>query len=62
LIIQPKEDLLVNPKHSEDLKRKIPHAQLISVKAGHGVIREIPQEINQALLKHFKSAIEKKDA
>lgn len=62
LIIQPKEDLLVNPKHSEDLKKKIPHAELISVKAGHGVIREIPQEINQALLKHFKSAIEKTDA
>jgi pimeloyl-ACP methyl ester carboxylesterase len=61
LIIQPKEDLLVNPKHSDDLKKKIPHAKFISVKAGHGVIREIPQEINQALFDHFKS-IETSDA
>jgi aminoacrylate hydrolase len=57
LIIQPVQDLLIRPSESERLKRLMPHAELRSFpNAGHGLIRECADEVNAALLEHFRTA------
>lgn len=57
LIIKPELDILVNPEHSERLKRGIRHASMMVLPdAGHGLIFQSAQEVNERLLEHFASA------
>jgi pimeloyl-ACP methyl ester carboxylesterase len=51
------QDLLIRPSESKRLKRLMPHAELRSFpNAGHGLIRECADEVNAALLDHFRTA------
>jgi len=57
LIIQPAQDILIRPAESERLKRLMPHAELrVFANGGHGLIRECADEVNAALLEHFRKA------
>jgi pimeloyl-ACP methyl ester carboxylesterase len=57
LIVKPELDILVNPRHSDRLKRGIKHAKVMKLPAaGHGVIFQCAEEVNQRLLAHFESA------
>ncbi len=57
LIIKPELDILVNPRHSERLKQGIKQASMMVLpEAGHGVIFQCAQEINDRLQEHFASA------
>ncbi len=54
LVVKPEKDILVRPRHSEDLHKRIPHSSLMRVAdAGHGLIFQSAQAINQRLLEHF---------
>lgn len=58
LIVRPGLDDLVSPKHSDRLKRLLPHAEVLRLdEAGHGVIRQCKDVVNAALLAHFKKAV-----
>ena len=51
LIIQAQQDYLVHPRGSLRLRILIPHSHFLSIpEAGHGVIRQDPSPINDALL------------
>lgn len=57
LVIQPGQDILIDPRHSAFLAAHIPGARLLTLPAvGHGLLRERPAEVNEALLSHFAAA------
>ena len=57
LVVAPGRDLLVRPRACRDLVRRIPGAQVLSLKeAGHGVLRQCQAEVNDALVGHLKGA------
>lgn len=57
LVIQAKDDLLVNPKHSESLAAAIPEAKLVSFsQAGHGLVRQSNINLNSVLASHLESS------
>jgi 3-oxoadipate enol-lactonase len=57
LVICAEQDLLVRPKLTRDLHRGIPGAELFCVPdAGHGVIRQSFEGINEKMLLHFAAA------
>lgn len=57
LIIKPELDILVSPRHSDRLHRDIRHAALMKLPdAGHGLIFQCAEKVNQRLLEHFDSA------
>ncbi len=54
LVVKPGEDALVPPEESERLASTIPGARLFELPdAGHGLIRQCADELNDALLEHF---------
>ncbi len=54
LIVKPCLDLLIRPEESDELHRLIPDSTVLSFQdAGHGIIRQCPERLNEALLKHF---------
>jgi 3-oxoadipate enol-lactonase len=56
LIIKPGEDILVRPSGSDALARLIPGARVLKIaNAGHGVIRQAADTVNEALLAHFQA-------
>ncbi len=56
LVIKPELDILVNPTHSDRLHQGIPHAALLRLpSAGHGVIFQCAEQVNERLLVHFGS-------
>lgn len=57
LLIRPGRDLLVRPEQSDRLARLMPHARMVRLdEAGHGLIRQCAQQVNEALLGHFARA------
>jgi len=57
LIVKPCLDLLIRPEENDQLHRLIPGSTLLAFPdAGHGIIRQCPERLNQALLGHFASA------
>ena len=56
LVIQPQNDLLIHPKHSVHLSNALPNVTLKTVTdAGHGLIRQKPDIINQLLIEHLQN-------
>ena len=54
LVIKPTEDILVDPRGSDRLAQGIPGATLLEIPgAGHGLVRQVPEILNPALLAHF---------
>jgi len=53
LVVQPAADVLIHPRHSAVLAAGIPGARLVTLPAGHGLLREDPEAVNAALLGHF---------
>ena len=57
LVVQAAQDILIRPSHSEALARGIPSARLVRIhEAGHGVIVEQRDAVNQLLREHFEAA------
>ncbi|MEZ4463767.1 MAG: alpha/beta fold hydrolase [bacterium] len=57
LVIKPERDVLIHPRHSDHLAARIPGARLVAVPdAGHGLLREHPEQISDLLLQHFAEA------
>lgn len=57
LVVKAERDVLIRPRASDVLHRRIPGARLrVFPGAGHGVIRQCPAELNQSLLAHFARA------
>ena len=58
LIVKPAKDLLIRPEESDQLHDLIPGSTLYTLEdSGHGVIRQCPGRLNQALLDHFLMAV-----
>ncbi len=54
LIVRPRHDLLIHPREVDRLARLLPHATILRLEeAGHGLIRQVPERLNAALLSHF---------
>lgn len=57
LVMQPAADRLIRSEHSARLARAIPGAKLVTVPTvGHGLLRETPELVAQALAEHFAAA------
>ena len=57
LIIKPELDILVHPRHSDRLHHGIKHADMMTLPhAGHGLIFQCAEEVNERLLEHFGTA------
>lgn len=57
LIIKPRKDILVPPRNSDRLRRRLPHARLLELEdAGHGAVFQKAREINQAVREHVAGA------
>jgi pimeloyl-ACP methyl ester carboxylesterase len=57
VILRPEGDLLVSPRNSDLLHSLIPGSKLVSFPlAGHGLIQECADSVNEALLDHFVDA------
>ena len=57
LIIKPELDILISPRHSDRLQQNIEHASMMKLPdAGHGLIFQCADQVNQRLLRHFGSA------
>ena len=55
LIVKPEKDILVKPRHSDELHQCIAGSSLMRLPdAGHGVIFQSAKELNRGLLDHFK--------
>ena len=51
LIVRPGLDLLIHPSASDELQRLLPGATMLRCdEAGHGVIRQCSEEVNEAIL------------
>lgn len=56
LLVQPVQDVLVDPRHSERLQALIPGSRLVRYEdAGHGLIRQCAARLNEDLLAHFRA-------
>lgn len=54
LVMQPAADRLIRSEHSARLARAIPGAKLLTIPTvGHGLLRETPRLVTDALLDHF---------
>jgi len=54
LVIKPVLDLLVPPSGSDALGELIPGARVVAIEgAGHGLMGQVPDEINRLLLEHI---------
>jgi len=57
LIIKPELDVLIHPKHSEELHRLIPGSRIARIAdAGHGLIRQMGPEVAALIRTHIESA------
>ncbi|TNF37678.1 MAG: alpha/beta fold hydrolase [Deltaproteobacteria bacterium] len=57
LVIKPEADVLVRPTENERLHASIPGSTILRLPgAGHGLLRQVPDAINAALLSHFAAA------
>ncbi len=57
LIVRCGKDVLVPPHRSDRLRRRIAHAKLLDLpEAGHGVIFQCKDEVNEGLRRHFADA------
>lgn len=57
LLVRPGQDILVRPGEVDRLARLLPHAQVLRLDdAGHGLIRQVPEVLNPALLAHLAAA------
>lgn len=57
LVVQPGKDLLIRPSATRGLAARIQGAHRLHLPtAGHGVLRQCREEVNQALLAHLASA------
>ncbi|MCB9786578.1 MAG: alpha/beta fold hydrolase [Deltaproteobacteria bacterium] len=57
LIVKPADDILVAPRHSDRLHRLIPGSRLLEIAdAGHGVLGQHAERLNEALLTHYARA------
>ncbi len=55
LIVKPEKDILVKPRHSDELHRRIVSSSLMRLPdAGHGVIFQSAKDVNRLLLDHFR--------
>ena len=56
LVVKPSRDILVKPRHSDTVHRLIPNSRLVECpNAGHGVIRQEADRINDLLREHFRA-------
>ena len=54
LIVKAGRDILVNPKHNDELHRLIPNSRLVELpNAGHGLIRHAADAVNALLRTHI---------
>jgi pimeloyl-ACP methyl ester carboxylesterase len=54
-VVQAAHDRLVHPRHSEVLASRLPHARLVRVgTAGHGLVVESADAVNDALRAHVR--------
>lgn len=57
LVVKPKRDVLVRPKNSDRIAKRVPNAKLLTLAdAGHGCLFQSQHQVNQALLEHFRDA------
>lgn len=57
LIVKPALDVLIRPESADRLRRRIPHARLLTLPdAGHGAIFQRAREVNDALRRHVQDA------
>lgn len=56
LLVRPHHDLLIRPTQTDRLHRALPHARVLHLPGGHGVIRQLPDVLNAAMLDHFATA------
>ena len=57
LVVKPQHDILVRPRHSDELHRAIPGSRLLSFdRAGHAITAQCASELNGHLLAHFAAA------
>jgi pimeloyl-ACP methyl ester carboxylesterase len=57
LVVQPGDDILVRPVHSERIAQLIPGATLLQIPdAAHGVVSEHKQRVNEAIRRHIAAA------
>jgi len=57
LIIKPAKDILVPPRNSDRLRRRLAHARLLELDdAGHGAVFQKASEINDAIREHVADA------
>lgn len=57
LIVKPTDDILVRPRHSDELHRLIPQARLsVYERAGHAITAQCARRLNGELLEHFAHA------
>lgn len=63
LVIKPAMDLLVPPRNSDRIHRRVPGSMLLSFQdAGHGVTLQCAPEVNDALAAHFQRAEQQRTA
>ncbi|HTM20209.1 MAG TPA: alpha/beta hydrolase, partial [Kofleriaceae bacterium] len=56
LIVKASRDRLIRPAASDELHRRIPGSRLVEfAEAGHAVLHQCADRLNQALLDHFAS-------
>ncbi|MAQ16297.1 MAG: hypothetical protein CMN30_16090 [Sandaracinus sp.] len=57
LIIKPGQDILIPPRNSDRLRRRLAHARLLEIEdAGHGAVFQSAPAINRALREHIGAA------
>ncbi len=57
LIVKPGQDILVPPRNSDRLRRRLAHARLLELEdAGHGAVFQKAGEINRAIREHVAAA------
>lgn len=61
MIVRPGEDQLIDPAESDRLYSLLPDARMLRFDdSGHAVTRQYAEEFNEALLRHFATAEEKR--
>lgn len=57
LLVRPGRDILIDPRHIDELHKRIPGARLLHLpEAGHGFIYQCRDVVNKALMEHFAEA------
>ena len=55
MLVRPGLDALITPQESDKLHALLPHATVLRLdEAGHGAIRQCKDQVNEALIAHFK--------